>query len=112
MATLPMATFVAAPKMTEVCAPAATVNEPAGLAVTPAGIPVKVTCTEPLKPFSAVTITFTAELEEPCATETEPGETASRKSGAGGATKLLAPPPQPKVETATSTRATAWTRKG
>src|SRR5271168_4411514 len=93
-ATLPAAALAATPKTTGVCAPAAKVKGLAGLVVTPAGMPDSVTCTEPLKPFSAVTITFTAALAEPCETEIELGAKARRKSGAGGGgTNAALPPP-------------------
>jgi hypothetical protein len=113
MEMLPVVALVAMPKITDTCAPAAMVNGLAGLVVTPDGIPVKVICTEPVKPFSGVTVTLTAGLDAPCATETELGEKARRKSGAGGGwTTVVSPPPHPKHVAARSSRTVERAQEG
>ena len=53
----------------------------AGFAVTPEGSPEMETETEPLKEYIGVAVTVTAPLVLPALRDTEPGETASEKSG-------------------------------
>jgi hypothetical protein len=53
------------------------------LAVTPEGRPEIETETEPLKELSEFALTVTALLVVPALRESEPGETAREKSGAG-----------------------------
>jgi hypothetical protein len=69
-----------------------------GLEVTPAGRPVKVTCTEPVKPFRGLTESVTALLLMPCVTETDVAERLRTKSGeeGGGVCTIVLnePPPQ------------------
>jgi hypothetical protein len=55
----------------------------AGVAVTPEGSPAMETETDPLKELSEVAETVTASLVAPALRESEPGETAREKSGAG-----------------------------
>jgi hypothetical protein len=55
-----------------------------GLAVTPAGSPVMVTATVPLKEFNAVAKTLTFEPVAPATIASEVGDTVSEKSGGGG----------------------------
>jgi hypothetical protein len=108
IASLPAVAEAPTPKMIETGLPGATVNGLGGFVLTPAARPVKVTCTVPVNPFSAVTLTLTPELEEPCATDTEFGDIASTKSGeGGGGTMELLPPPQPAQ--AASSSAAIWT---
>jgi hypothetical protein len=54
-----------------------------GLAVTPEGSPEMVTEMEPLKELSEVAVTVMALLVVPALSDSEPGETAREKSGAG-----------------------------
>lgn len=71
-------------KSRDAFAPGLTENGLAGLTETPAGNPVRATCTVPEKPFCGVTLTVTALLVAPCDTEMVDGEIESEKSGAGG----------------------------
>jgi hypothetical protein len=71
-----------------------------GLAVTPEGRPEMETVMEPLKELREVAVTVMALLVAPALRESEPGETAREKSGAG----LGAEPPQP-VSRETAVRA-------
>jgi len=94
----PVAALAAAPIRRGTAAPAATVNGLRGLDVTPAGSALRVTCTEPLKPFNAFTEILIAELVAPCKMDTEDVEKPSEKSAAGGGggwVKDEEPPPQP-----------------
>jgi hypothetical protein len=81
MLNCPVVAFDEAPKITEVICPAITKKGLAGLLVTPAGTPVRVICTLPENPFSALTETVTGALALPCATLSVAEETAIEKSG-------------------------------
>ena len=80
----PVAALDEAPKTTDALAPAATLNGLVGFEITPAGSPLKITCTLPVNPLFGLTETLTAELAPPCETETEFAERDREKSGAGG----------------------------
>jgi hypothetical protein len=73
-----------APRIIEAACPELTENGLAGLLVTPAGTPERVTCTLPEKPFKPVTVTLTGALELPCAMLTVVMESPIVKSGCGG----------------------------
>src|SRR5207244_4109941 len=98
---LPVAEDESAPKITDWDAPAFTENGLAGFEVTPVGKPDSVTCTKPVKPFCAATVTLTAVLVVPCVSVRELGESVSEKSGCGGGGCTFAPPPQPAAPAAT-----------
>ena len=80
----PVAAFGDAPIITEAASPELTENGLAGLLVTPAGTPERVTCTLPEKPFKPFTATLTGTLELPCAMLTVLVENPIVKSGCGG----------------------------
>ncbi len=56
----------------------------AGLAVTPAGSPLNATLALPVKPFSAVDVSWTGCPAPPMVRLSDWGLTASEKSGCGG----------------------------
>jgi hypothetical protein len=63
---VPAEALEAAEKKIGVFEPAAALNGLAGLETTPAGKPVKVTWTEPVKPLSGSTERLIGELVAPC----------------------------------------------
>jgi len=95
---LPAAALAEAPKMIGALAPAATLKGLDGFEVTPAGSELRVTWTEPEKPLSGFTETFTAELVAPWAMEIEFDERARAKSATGGGREIeVEEPPQPAI---------------
>lgn len=84
IAEFPVEVFGAAEKRTGVLELPATVKGLAGFEMTPAGIPVSVTWTEPVKPLSGLTDNFTAELVAPCWRFKEFVENPMEKSGCAG----------------------------
>lgn len=66
IAEFPVAVFGAADKSTGMLEPAATLNGLKGFEMTPAGKPLRVTWTEPVKPLSGFTDNVIAELVAPC----------------------------------------------
>jgi hypothetical protein len=81
---VPGVAVAATENSTEVLAPALTLNGLTGLEMTPAGKPVRVIWTVPLKPLSGLTDKVTGELVAPCATFIELLENPIEKSGEGG----------------------------
>jgi hypothetical protein len=77
------AEFAAAVRVKLCGVPGVRVSE-AGRAVTPAGSPVMVILTDPLKEFNSVAVTLTGDPAAPAVTVSMGGETASEKSGVGG----------------------------
>ena len=88
MALLPATAVDAAVRVTFCKAPGVRVKA-AGLAVTPAGSPVTVTETVPVKEFRAVALTCTAEPVAPAVKDSDVGATESEKSGGGGAAETV-----------------------
>lgn len=80
----PVEAFMAAENKTGVLDPAETVKGLTGFEMTPAGKPVRVTWTEPVKPLSGFTDNIIAGLVAPCWRLTEFEEKAREKSGWGG----------------------------
>src|SRR5580700_10137035 len=98
---VPIEALAAAENRIGVFEPAATLNGLEGFETTPAGKPVKVTWTEPVKPLSGLTDRLTEELVAPCWTLREFCEKPMEKSGwggGGGGGRLDEPPPQPMTE--------------
>ena len=81
MALLPRVVLAAAVSVTFCAVPGMSDSE-AGLAVTPAGNPVMATETLPVKAFSAVAVTCTAEPVAPATRLRDVGVTENEKSGA------------------------------
>ena len=80
----PVEVFVAAENRTAALEPAETVKGLTGFEITPAGKPVRVTRTEPVKPLSGLIDNVIAGLVPPCSRLTEPEEKAREKSGCEG----------------------------
>jgi hypothetical protein len=80
----PVTALAEAPTITETGCPVPTEKGLAGLLVTPAGIPVSITCTLPENPFKPLTLTLTGALELPCSIVTVLAESPIAKSGLGG----------------------------
>lgn len=93
----PVVALDEAPKTTDVLASATMLNGLAGFEATPAGSPLRETCTFPVNPLLGFTETLTAELVPPCERETIFAERLSEKSGEGGGGGGVTedPPPQP-----------------
>jgi hypothetical protein len=80
----PIEVFVAAENRTAALEPAETVKGLTGFEMTPAGKPVRVTWTEPVKPLSGLIDNVIAGLVAPCWRLTEFKEKTTEKSGCGG----------------------------